>query len=272
MKVVIFCGGLGLRMREASERVPKPMVPIGNRPILWHIMKYYAHHGHTDFILCLGHRAHVIKEYFLRYDETLSNDFVLDGASNRVELMSRDIHDWTIRFVDTGLHTSIGGRLRAVREHLGDDEAFLATYGDALTDAPLNDAVDDLRARGVVASFIAVRPSHTFHIVTLAEEGVVQDICTVTDSDIWINGGYFVFRREIFDYLREGEDLVDAPFRRLIAEGQLIGRRYRGFWRAMDTLKDKQEMDTVWDSGHVAWRVWAPAAPAQAPPLAGGRP
>jgi glucose-1-phosphate cytidylyltransferase len=258
VKVVLFCGGLGLRMREASDRIPKPMVPIGSRPILWHIMKYYAAQGHTEFILCLGYKAEVIKEYFLTYDETLSNDFVLHGDDHRVELMSRDIENWRISFVDTGLHTNIGQRLRMVRRYVGADEHFLATYGDSLTDAPLAEAIDELIERDKVASFAAVRPSHTFHIVSMGEDQLARGIYTVTDpsSDVWINGGFFIFRRDIFDHIGPGEDLVEEPFQRLIRERQLLARRYEGFWAAMDTLKDKQELDTLWESGDVPWRVW----------------
>jgi glucose-1-phosphate cytidylyltransferase len=221
-------------------------------------MKYFAHFGHTDFILCLGHKGEAIKEYFLRYDETLSNDFVLSDGGREIQLMSSDIQSWRITFADTGLHSSIGGRMRAVRKHLGDDEMFLATYGDGVTDEPLNDAIEETRRRGKIASFIAVRPSHTFHIVRFDDEQVVQNLYTVTDptSDVWINGGFFIFRREIFDYMQEGEDLVEEPFRRLVADEQLLARRYEGFWSAMDTLKDKQILDTVWESGEVPWRVW----------------
>jgi len=255
VKVVLFCGGLGLRMREASERVPKPMVPIGSRPILWHVMKYYAHHGHTDFILCLGYKGEVIKDYFLNYDETLSNDFVLHGDDRRVELMSRDIHDWRINFVDTGLHTNIGGRLRAIRPYLEDDEYFLANYGDVLTSEPVDYAEAGLGA-DQAASFLCVRPAYTFHVVSVGEDRLVREIHDITKADIWINGGYFLFRQDIFDYMREGEDLVEEPFRRLIDDEGLVARRYEGFWAAMDNLKEKQRLESMLESGHVPWRVW----------------
>src|SRR5712692_6783317 len=154
MKVVLFCGGLGLRMREASELVPKPMVPIGDRPILWHIMKYFAHFGHTRFVLCLGYRGEVIKDYFLNYNEALSNDFVLSDGGQRVELLGHDIRDWEITFVDTGLHASVGERLRAVRSHLEGEEYFLANYGDTLTDAHLPSLIENLKEQQKVASFL----------------------------------------------------------------------------------------------------------------------
>jgi glucose-1-phosphate cytidylyltransferase len=257
MKVVLFCGGLGLRMKEASDLLPKPMVPIGNRPILWHLMKYYAHFGHTDFVLCLGYRGDLIKNFFLTYDEALSNDFVLSNGGRTVELLGHDIRDWNITFVDTGLHTSIGERLRAVRRHLEGEEYFLANYGDVLTDAPLPSLVDDLRERGKVASFLCVRPNYSFHLVRFDGAQVVTSVDAITSSDVWINGGFFVFRSDVFDYMREGEDLVQEPLHRLIDQEQLVAYRYEGFWAPMDTLKEKQELEGMLERGNGPWRVWA---------------
>ncbi len=260
MKVVLFCGGLGLRMREASERIPKPMVPVGSHPILWHVMRYFAHFGHKDFILCLGHQAEVVKEYFLTYQETISNDFVLDSGTKNVELLSSDTHDWRITFVNTGLKAKVGERLMAVREHLEGEEVFLANYGDVLTDAPLPDMIARLEQSGKVASLLSVRPSYTFHIVSLDEtDGVVNDIEDVTQADLWINGGYFVLRKEIFDYIEPGEDLVIEPFKRLIAARNLLAYRYNGFWAPMDTLKDKHVLEALVQSGRAPWQVWDPS-------------
>ena len=258
MKVVLFCGGLGLRMREASERIPKPMVQIGNRPILWHVMKYFAHYGHREFVLCLGHGAEVIKDFFLRYDEAISNDFVLTEGGRSIELLQSDITDWRITFVDTGLRASVGERLRAVRAHLEGDEMFLANYGDTLTDAPLPEMIDHLEASGGVAQFLAVRPAYTFHTVTFSEGERVEEILDVTQSGIWINGGYFAFRTELFDYMQEGEDIVEEPFHRLIAEGKLVGYRHEGFWAPMDTLKDRTVLESMLEAGTTPWRVWEP--------------
>ena len=256
MKVVLFCGGLGLRMREASESAPKPMVPIGDRPLLWHVMKYYAHFGHTDFVLCLGYKGEVIKNYFLTYNEALSNDFVLSQGGQHVELLQHDIRDWNITFVDTGLHASIGERLRAVRRHVDGEEYFLANYGDVLTDAYLPASIDRLREQDKVASFLCVRPNYSFHLVELDSEQNVVRVEDSARSDVWINGGYFVFRRDLFDYLEEGEDLVEEPFKRLIAAGQLLAHRHEGFWAPMDTLKDKQSLETLLERGNGPWRVW----------------
>jgi glucose-1-phosphate cytidylyltransferase len=257
MKVVLFCGGLGLRMRETAESLPKPMVPIAQRPILWHIMKYYAHFGHKDFILCLGHKAEAIKNFFLTYNEALANDFVLSGGGSHLELLRSDISEWRITFVDTGLHSTIGQRLKAVARYLEDDELFLATYGDAVTDAPLPDVIERVRQSGKTAGLVCVRPkNYSFHTVSLDAEDRVRGIFDVTQADLWMNGGFFVFRRRIFDYINDGEELVQEPFQRLIAEGELLAYRYSGFFAPMDTLKDKHNLEALADRGRPPWAVW----------------
>ena len=256
MKVVLFCGGLGLRMGETTTRVPKPMIPIGDRPILWHIMKYYSSFGYCDFILCLGYRAEAVKEYFLNYKEALTNDFVLSDGGRRIELLSTDIQDWSVTFVNTGLRTSIGQRLKAVETYIGTDEIFLTNYGDTLTDAPIPKMIEALIAEDKIALFLASRPTYNFHVTTLDADNSVLEIHDVTKTDIWINGGYFVFRRELFDYIGEGEDLVEEPFGRLIAEKKLMAYPYEGFWAAMDTLKEKQHLDGLLESGRAPWARW----------------
>lgn len=256
MKVVLFCGGKGLRMQEASRRIPKPMIRIGDRPVLWHVMKYFAYHGHTEFILCLGHKQEVIKEYFLTYNEALSNDFVLSGGGSRVRLLNEDIADWRITFVDTGYSANVGERLRRVREHIGDDEYFLANYGDVLTDAPLTRVVERAKASGSIASFLMVRPGYTFHTVETDDDGVVTAVKDVTRSDIWVNGGYFVLNRRLFDYMEPGEELVTDVFAKLVAERQLSAWRHEGFWAPMDTLKEQQELEAMVEAGGGPWRVW----------------
>lgn len=255
MKVVLFCGGMGLRMREASERTPKPMIPIGNRPLLLHLMKYYAHYGHTEFILCLGYQAHVIKDYFLNYNEALVNDFIL-GGDGSIQLLKSDIRGWTISFVHTGLKASIGQRLRAVREHIGDDEYFLANYSDALTDAPLPEIIATMQERDKIATFLCVQPNQSFHFVSLKEHDLVADIQDVKRTNLWINGGFFAFRRDIFASIGPGEELVEEPFHRLIAQEQLLAHRYEGFWAPMDTLKDRDNLQTLYEAGNPPWAVW----------------
>ncbi len=256
MKVVLFCGGQGMRMREASELVPKPMIPVGNRPILWHVMKYYAHHGFTDFVLCLGYKAEVIKHFFLTYNEALANDFVLSEGGAKVHLLKTDIHNWNITFVDTGLHATIGERLRAVRHLLRDDEMFLANYGDTVTDANLHAMIDEVKATGATGSFVAVKPNYSFHVVSVNDDGRVGEISDVTKSEMWINGGYFVMRSEVLDDLHPGEELVEEPFQRLIARNQLLAHRHEGFWAPMDTLKEKQWLESLHESGTAPWELW----------------
>ncbi|MGD9697151.1 MAG: sugar phosphate nucleotidyltransferase [Thermoleophilia bacterium] len=261
MKVVLFCGGKGLRMREASSTIPKPMIGIGGRPVLWHVMKYFAHHGHTDFILCLGYQQEVIKDYFLNYRETMSNDFVLSGGGSDVRLLAEDISDWRISFINTGHDANVGERLRRVREHIGDDEYFLANYGDVLTDAPLNTMVDDFVGSDKVVSFLSVPPRYTFHTVSVADDGrTVSAVRDVADSEIWVNGGYFAIRRDIFDYMEPGEELVTDVFSKLVPRGLVATHRHRGFWAPMDTLKEQQELEAMVDAGGGPWRLWEKAA------------
>src|SRR5208283_2904780 len=176
MKVVLFCGGMGLRMREYSEAVPKPMVPIGYRPILWHVMKYYAHYGHKDFILCLGYKADVIKKYFLEYDECVTNDFVFSKGGKNVKLLANDIQDWNITFVDTGLISNIGQRLKAVKKHLKGEEMFLANYSDCLSDVRLPEVIQSFKAGRNVACFVSVKPRASFHLINTDSKGVVKSI------------------------------------------------------------------------------------------------
>jgi glucose-1-phosphate cytidylyltransferase len=256
MKVVLFCGGLGMRLRDYSEAIPKPMVPVGYRPILWHVMRYYAHFGHKEFILCLGYKADVIKRYFLEYDETISNDFVLSGGGKKMELLASDIDDWKITFVDTGLTSNIGTRLQAVQRFLGDDEVFLANYADGVTDLPLPSMIDFFTERKAVACFAGITPTQSFHLVDVGDGGRVRNIRHVKDVGMRVNGGFFVLGREIFDWMRPGEELVEEPFRRLAEQGKLLAYEYDGFWACMDTFKDRQLLDDTYGRGHAPWEVW----------------
>jgi glucose-1-phosphate cytidylyltransferase len=256
MKVVLFCGGLGMRLRDYSEQVPKPMVKVGNRPIIWHLMKYYAHFGHRDFILCLGHQAEYIKNYFLNYDECLTNDFVLTEGGSNLKLMNQDIRDWRITFTDTGLRTNIGGRLRAARRFVRDEEVFLANYTDNLSDLELDRLVADFLKTDAVAGFLCVRPNVSYHIVQSDEEGQVTGLVSSHKAGLWSNGGFFVFRQEIFDYLHDGEELVEQPFQRLIENGKLFAYKHHGFWACMDTFKEKQQLDDLFLTGAPPWQVW----------------
>lgn len=259
MKVVLFCGGQGVRLRHDENSAPKPMVSIGTRPILWHIMKYYAHFGHRDFVLCLGYKANQVKEYFLNYHETVSNDFVLRNGGRQVELLSSDIGDWRITFADTGVHANIGQRLMAVRRYLSDDEMFLAGYGDCLTDAPLDELIDDFRGREMVASFLSVRPPYPFQLVTQLPDGSVSSFEPVERSGLRINGGFFILRRQIFDYFAPGDELVVQPFQRLVDAGLLMTYPYEGFWAPMDTLRERRRLEELAGSGRPPWAVWQQA-------------
>ncbi len=255
MKVVLFCGGFGTRMRDYSESIPKPMVNIGYRPILWQVMKYYAHYGHKDFILCLGYKADLIKSYFLNYNEWLSNNFTLSNGGN-IKLFNSDIEDWNITFVDTGLTANIGERFKAVEKYLEGEDVFLANYSDGLTDLHLPTYIENFHKLNKIASFLSVRPSQSFHLVDMNEDGLVKDIQDVKNRDIWINGGYFIFQKEIFKYINQGEELVLEPFQRLIARQQLFSYKYTGFFGVMDTFKEKQQLDDMYAQGERPWEVW----------------
>ena len=245
-----------MRMRADNQSLPKPMMPIGSRPVLWHVMRYYAHFGHTEFVLCLGYGAQAVKDYFLDYRETASNDFVLTKGGNHVEMLDTDISDWTITFIDTGMDTAIGERLRRVRPYLEGDEMFLANYGDVLTDAPMNDLVDEFAATDAVAQFLAVKPQDSFHVVDISDDGRVTGLVPVADMSMCINGGYFVLRQGIFDYLEEGDDLVMDGCVRASRDGKCLAVRYPGFWAPMDTLKERTALENQYKQGVSPWALW----------------
>lgn len=257
MKVVLFCGGLGTRLREHSDTIPKPLVPVGVRPIMWHLMRYYAHYGHKDFVLALGYRGDMIRDYFLNYNECLSNDFVMSEGGRKLEPVKSDIQDWRITFVDTGLHSNIGQRLLRVRQYLDGEDEFLANYSDGLSDIPLDEQVADFRRRGVTASFAAAPSPLSFHTLHGDEDGIVTGFGRMADTQqFWVNSGFFCLRKEIFDVIEEGDELVEQPFQRLIARRQLAAYRHRGFWQAMDTFKDKITFDRMHGKGECPWMVW----------------
>lgn len=257
MKVVLFCGGQGMRLRGGnSDPIPKPLVEVGSRPVLWHLMRYYAHYGHKDFILCLGYGGTAIKNYFLNYDERIHNDFVYAEGGHSIELLGKDIHDWRITFVDTGNNASIGERLRRVQAHLGKDEMFLANYADGLSDLNLTTYIDDFVATGKIATFLSVPAPHTFHIVHADGENYVQRLEHVSHSMVRINGGFFVLRRQIFDHLHKDEELVIEAFARLIPQRQLLAVPFDGFWQNMDTFKDKIQLDEMVAKGRGPWEAW----------------
>jgi glucose-1-phosphate cytidylyltransferase len=257
MKVVLFCGGLGMRMRDGVTNAPKPMTMIGERPLLWHVMRYYAHYGHKDFVLCLGYGASAVKDFFLNYDETRSNDFVLNGDGD-VELFKTDISDWRITFVDTGLHSAIGERLRRVRRFVENEEMFLANYADVFTDASLTDMISRFERTDAVVSLLAVPPQSSHHTVDITENGLITQVTPVRDLRQWENGGYFVLRPGIFDHLNEGEDLVEDALVRLIQLRKVIAYPWKGYWSPADTVKERARMEEQYYRGICPWMVWDP--------------
>ncbi|OLT48645.1 glucose-1-phosphate cytidylyltransferase [Gordonia sp. CNJ-863] len=255
MKVVLFCGGYGMRMRNsADDDIPKPMQMVGPRPLIWHVMRYYAYFGHTDFVLCLGYGADHIKEYFLNYRETSSNDFVINAG--KVEMISTDVSDWTITFVDTGLESPIGERLRRVRPYLEGEEYFLANYADVLSNAPMNHIIDEVRRAGAAASMLLVPPQSSFHCVDVDSSGAVTAITPVSSMPLRENGGFFVLSQAVFDHLPENGDLVEDSCRALAARGRLLGYRFDGYWKPADTFKERAEMDAAYARGDRPWMLW----------------
>lgn len=256
MKVVLFCGGLGTRLGKYSETVPKPMVEIGYRPLIWHLMRYYAHFGHKDFILCLGYKGDIIKKYFLEYNECMSNDFVYRKGGRDIRLFNHDVEDWTITFVETGMNANIGQRLLAIRQYLKGEKVFLANYADGLSDLDLDAYLENFRKENKVASFLTVKPGQSFHAVHFDDDNNVSEIAPIRDSGLWFNGGFFAFKKEIFDYINDGEELVEEPFNRLVKEQQIIGYKNRSFWGCIDTMKEKKAFDDMYSSGNTPWMVW----------------
>ena len=237
MKVVIFCGGRGMRLDSFSEHLPKPMASIGERPLLWHIMSYYAHFGHQRFVLLLGYRGDGIRDYFS------TPEFQRNG--------------WEIEFLDTGLDASIGERFAAARDAI-DEDVFLTSYGDTLTDADLPTLIRTREESGKLGSLLAVPPNYTFNVVTSDVDDAVTGFHDVAESELWINGGFFVFDRRVFDYVHEGDDMPEI-LGRLIADRELLAIKYDGFWSPMDTLKDRERLERLVREGQGVWQVWAPA-------------
>jgi glucose-1-phosphate cytidylyltransferase len=254
MKVVLFCGRLGTRIRDYSEGVPKPMVPIGQHPILWHVMQYYSRYTHHDFILCLGYKANIVKNYFFNYKIAESSDCIISDFGSKVEIIGERPPDWRVTLVDTSVWRNIGERLFAVKHFVNNEEFFLANYSDGLTDAPLGEMIAQFKASNKIGCFLAVHPPVSFHLTEFDDQGTVHRIRSSHHSDVWINGGYFIFRREIFDYIQDGEELVLEPFNRLIKSGNLMAYKYEGFWRAMDTLRDRQVLEEMIERGETPWR------------------
>ena len=253
--VVILCGGLGTRLREETEYKPKPMVEIGGRPIVWHIMKSYAHYGFNRFILCLGYKGSVIKDYFLNY-EAMSNDFTIQlGHHNQMTYQSgHPEQNFSVTLVDTGLRTMTGGRIKRI-ERFVNTETFMVTYGDGLANLNIGQLVDYHFAHGKLATLTATRPPSRYGILDLQESGQIERFREKVQTE-WINGGFFVFNRQVFDYLEPEGVLEQEPLEQLAVDEQLMGFRHEGFWIGMDTYREHEMLNQMWDSGNAPWKVW----------------
>jgi glucose-1-phosphate cytidylyltransferase len=267
VKVVLFCGGLGMRMRDGVTSSPKPMAMVGERPLLWHVMRYYAHFGHKDFIICLGYGANAVKDFFLNYDETRSNDFVIENGARDVKLFRTDISEWRITLIDTGLTTPIGERLRRVRRFVEDEPTFLANYADVLTNAQLPDMIERFQASSAVVGLLAVPPQSSHHVVDISDNGLITQVTAMQDLRQWENGGYFVMRPEIFEHLNEGEDLVEDAIMRLVPQRRVLAYPYKGYWSPADTVKERVQLEEMYHRGTCPWMIWDPDRSATTPPL-----
>jgi glucose-1-phosphate cytidylyltransferase len=258
MKVVILCGGLGTRLREETEFRPKPLVEVGGRPILWHIMKLYAHWGMHDFVLCLGYKGNMIKEYFLNY-EAMNNDFTVRLGS-KADISYHDAHseqDFRVTLADTGSDTMTGGRLKRVQRYIGEGD-FLVTYGDGVSDVDISKLIKFHKGHGRIATLTTTRPRSGFGIIDLGERGEVMQFREKPVLDDWMNAGFFVFNHRIFDYLDADDCVLERkPLERLTVEGELMAYRHEGFFFCMDTYRDHKAANEMWESGQAPWKVWA---------------
>jgi len=256
MKVVILAGGFGTRLSEETVSRPKPMVEIGGMPILWHIMKIYSSHGYNDFVICLGYKGYVIKEYFANYFMHKS-DVTIDLKNNSVKVHESEAEPWTITLVDTGVNSMTGGRIKRIQKHIG-TEPFMLTYGDGVSDVNIKDLVATHQQSGRHCTVTSVQPSGRFGALNLGDDNQVNSFLEKPKGDgAWINGGFFVCQPEVFDYI-EGDSTVfeKSPMERLAANGQMGAYLHEGFWKPMDTLRDKIELEESWEANNAAWKNW----------------
>jgi glucose-1-phosphate cytidylyltransferase len=257
MKVVILCGGLGTRLREETEFRPKPMVEVGGRPILWHIMKIYARYGFHDFVVCLGYRGNMIKEYFLNY-EAMNNDFTI-CLGRKHSIRFNDDHgeqDFTVTLANTGLDTMTGGRIAAVRKYI-DGDTFMVTYGDGLADVNIRRLLEFHQSHGRLATVTSVRPFSRFGVLNIADEGKVESFAEKPQADGWVSAGYFIFNRRVIDYIGGPDCIMERePMERLARDGELMTYRHTGFFYAMDTYREYEALNQMWAGGKAPWKVW----------------
>jgi len=256
IKVVILCGGIGTRLREETEYRPKPMVEIGGKPILWHIMKIYAHYGFNEFIICLGYKGYVIKEYFSNYFLHQSN-VTIDLKNNSMEIHDSKVEPWKITLVDTGPNTQTGGRIKRVQKYIG-DERFMLTYGDGLGNVNIRELMDFHMKHGRLATITAVQPSGRFGALELNDDDRVREFKEKPRGDrSWISGGFFVLETKVFDYIQsDGTFWEREPLENLAMNNELAAYKHTGFWQPMDTLRDKNQLENLWGSGKAPWKVW----------------
>ena len=256
MKAVILAGGMGTRLAEETVVRPKPMVRIGPQPILWHILKIYSAHGINDFVICCGYKGYMIKEYFANYG-LHSSDITFDLGKGSMEVHANSSEPWRVTVVDTGLHSMTGGRLRRVRKYLDPDEPFCFTYGDSVADVDVTELVKFHKRHGKLATMTAIQPPSRFGVLAFDGERITDFEEKPHGEGGWINGGFFVLDPKVIDYI-ESDDMPweHAPMRRLVAEGQLHAHMHHGFWQCMDTLRDKNTLQALWESGSAPWKAW----------------
>lgn len=257
MKVVILAGGLGTRLSEETGIKPKPMVEIGGMPILWHIMKIYSAHGFNDFIICLGYKGYVIKEYFANYFLHKS-DVTIDLTNNSVQVHDSQAEPWKITLVDTGIHSMTGGRIRRIQKHV-ENETFLLTYGDGVCNIDIKSLVKFHKDHNKYCTVSSVQPSGRFGALSLSEDDQVHSFLEKPKGDgSWINGGFFVCEPAVFDYVKNGDETIweREPMEQMAHDGQLYAYKHGGFWRPMDTLKDKNDLNEMWETNQAPWKIW----------------
>ena len=252
MKVVILCGGEGTRLKELTEKIPKPLIEIGGKPVLWHLMKMYSHYGFKDFILCLGYKGEKIKEYFVNHDWK-SHDFTIRGG--KLEL-HKESEDWNITFVDTGRYSNKAERLLKIKDYLDEDEDFLVSYGDDLSDVNVHKLLEFHKQKSKTATITTFRLNNPFGIVEIDEEGVVREFKEKPLMNDWINGGFMVLNKKALEQIQEGDDLEKEVFERLVGLGEICAYKHDGFWKSMTTFKDNQDLNKLWDDGKAYWKVW----------------
>jgi glucose-1-phosphate cytidylyltransferase len=257
MKAVILAGGFGTRLSEATNLIPKPMVEVGGKPVLWHIMKSYSAHGINDFVICCGYKAYIIKEYFANYFRH-NSDITVDLSNGKLTVHNPPAEQWNVTCIDTGLHTMTGGRIKRIQEYIG-DEPFLLTYGDGVADLDIADTIAAHQKNSKAISVTVYQPSGKFGALDIAHNGQVRSFREKpVGDDAWINAGYFVCESEVFDYIRNGDATIFErdPLESLAREGKMHSYKHRGFWKPMDTLRDCSELNEMWDSGKAPWKVW----------------